>query len=116
MCSVALFDNHKSHQKLERNSKTTFDVLLICGSATVGALSYAFSESFWFNALEGEVYGMGTFLIGLCMWVLMVWWERADEPGSDKYLLLVAYIVGLSIGIHLIVAQCIFLAGLFFLF
>lgn len=96
--------------------KTTFDVLLICGSSAVGALSYAFSESFWFNALEGEVYGMGTFLIGLCMWVLMVWWERADEPGSDKYLLLVAYVVGLSIGIHLIVAQCIFLAGLFFYF
>lgn len=96
--------------------KTTFDILLICGSSAVGALSYAFSESFWFNALEGEVYGMGTFLIGLCMWILMVWWERSDEPGSDKYLLLVAYIVGLSIGIHLIVAQCIFLAGLFFYF
>ncbi len=96
--------------------KSTYDVLLICGSSAIGALSYAFSDSFWFNALEGEVYGMGTFLIGLCMWILMVWWERADEPGSDKYLLLVAYIVGLSIGIHLIVAQCIFLAGLFFYF
>ena len=90
--------------------------LLICGSSAVGALSYAFSETFWFNALEGEVYGMGTFLIGLCMWILMVWWERADEPGSDKYLLLVAYIVGLSIGIHLIVAQCIFLSRFIFLF
>ncbi|MCY7361099.1 MAG: DUF2723 domain-containing protein, partial [Ignavibacteria bacterium] len=96
--------------------KTTFDVLLICGSAMIGALSYGFSYTFWFNALEGEVYGMGTLLIGICMWVLMVWWERADEPGSDKYLLLVAYVVGLSIGIHLLVAQCIFLAGLFFYF
>lgn len=96
--------------------KTTFDVLLICGSSAVGALSYAFSDSFWFNALEGEVYGMGTFLIGLCMYTLMVWWERSDEPGSDKYLLFVAYVVGLSIGIHLLVAQCIFLAGLFFYF
>lgn len=96
--------------------KTTFDVLLICGSSVIGALSYAFCDSFWFNALEGEVYGMGTFLIGLCMYVLMVWWERSDEPGSDKYLLLVAYVVGLSIGIHLLVAQCIFLAGLFFYF
>ncbi|MDZ4713131.1 MAG: DUF2723 domain-containing protein [bacterium] len=96
--------------------KSTYDVLLICGSSVIGALSYAFSESFWFNALEGEVYGMGTFLIGLSMYTLMVWWERSDEPGSDKYLLLVAYIVGLSIGIHLLVAQCIFLAGLFFYF
>ncbi len=84
--------------------KSSFDVLLICGSSVVGALSYAFCDSFWFNALEGEVYGMGTFLIGLCMWILMVWWERSDEAGSDKYLLLVAYIVGLSIGIHLLVA------------
>lgn len=96
--------------------KTKFDVLLICGSSAIGALSYAFSDSFWFNALEGEVYGMGTFLIGLSMYILMIWWERADEPGSDKYLLLVAYIVGLSIGIHLLVVQCIFLAGLFFYF
>ncbi|MBS1518051.1 MAG: DUF2723 domain-containing protein [Bacteroidetes bacterium] len=96
--------------------KSTFDILLICGSSMIGALSYAFSDSFWFNALEGEVYGMGTFLIGLCIYILMVWWERSDEPGSDKYLLLVAYIVGLSIGIHLLVAQCIFLAGLFFYF
>ncbi|MDQ3019203.1 MAG: DUF2723 domain-containing protein [Bacteroidota bacterium] len=96
--------------------KSTYDVLLICGSSVIGALSYAFSDSFWFNASEFEVYGMGTFLIGLCMYILMVWWERADEPGSDKYLLLVAYVVGLSIGIHLIVAQCIFLAGLFFYF
>ncbi|MFZ1323112.1 MAG: DUF2723 domain-containing protein [Ignavibacteria bacterium] len=96
--------------------KSTFDVLLICGSSMIGALSYAFSDSFWFNALEFEVYGMGTFLIGLCIYILMIWWERADEPGSDKYLLLVAYIVGLSLGIHLLVAQCIFLAGLFFYF
>lgn len=95
---------------------TTGEALLICGAAAVGALSFAFSESFWFNALETEVYAMGTFLIGLCMYLLMLWWEKADEPGSDKYLLLVAYVVGLSIGIHLLVAQCIFLAGLFFYF
>lgn len=96
--------------------KTAGEMLLVCGAAAVGALSYAFSESFWFNALETEVYAMGTFLIGLCMYLLMLWWEKADEPGSDKYLLLVAYVVGLSIGIHLLVAQCIFLAGLFFYF
>lgn len=96
--------------------KTIGDMLLVCGAAAVGALSYAFSESFWFNALETEVYAMGTFLIGLCIYLLMVWWEKADEPGSDRYLLMVAYVVGLSIGIHLLVAQCIFLAGLFFYF
>lgn len=98
------------------NPKSFTETLIICGASTVGALSYAFSDSFWFNALEGEVYGMGTLLIGICMYLLMIWWEKSDEPGSDKYLLLVAYVVGLSIGIHLLVAQCIFLAGLFFYF
>ena len=98
------------------NPKSFTETLIICGASAVGALSYAFSDSFWFNALEFEVYGMGTLLIGICMYLLMIWWEKSDEPGSDKYLLLVAYVVGLSIGIHLLVAQCIFLAGLFFYF
>lgn len=96
--------------------KTTSDILIICGSAMVGALAYAFSESFWFNALEAEVYGFGTFLIGLCLYLMMVWWEKADEAGSDKYLLMMAYVVGLSIGIHLIVVQCIAIAGILFYF
>lgn len=96
--------------------QTTSDILIICGSAMVGALAYAFSESFWFNALEAEVYGFGTFLIGLCLYLMMVWWEKADEAGSDKYLLMMAYVVGLSIGIHLIVVQCIAIAGILFYF
>ncbi|MFC2092552.1 protein O-mannosyl-transferase family [Bacteroidota bacterium] len=96
--------------------KTTFDIILICGASAIGALAYAFSDTFWFNALETEVYGFGTFLIALNVYLLMVWWEKADEPGSDKYLLMVAYIVGLSIGIHLLVVQCIIIAGLLFYF
>ena len=96
--------------------ETTFDILLICGASVIGALSYAFSDTFWFNALETEVYGFGTFLITLNVYLLMLWWEKADEPGSDKYLLMVAYIVGLSIGIHLLVVQCIIVAGILFYF
>jgi hypothetical protein len=96
--------------------QTTSDILIICGSAMVGALAYAFSESFWFNALEAEVYGFGTFLIGLCLYLMMLWWEKADEAGSDKYLLMMAFVVGLSIGIHLIVVQCIAIAGILFYF
>jgi hypothetical protein len=96
--------------------ESTFNILLIVGASIVGALSYAFSETFWFSALEAEVYGLGTLLIGLSIYILMLWWEKADDPGSDKYLLIVAYIVGLSIGLHLLVVQCIFLAGLFFYF
>lgn len=96
--------------------RTTLDLLIVCGASAIGALSYAFSDSFWFNALETEVYGFGTFLIGVCIYLLMLWWEKADEPGSDRYLLMMAYVVGLSIGIHLIVVQCIIIAGLMFYF
>ena len=96
--------------------KTTFDMLLIVGGSVLAALSLAVSDTFWFNALEAEVYGFGTFLIALCIYLVMLWWEKADEPGSDKYLLMMAYVVGLSIGIHLLVVQCIFIAGLIFYF
>ncbi|HLT24272.1 MAG TPA: DUF2723 domain-containing protein, partial [Ignavibacteria bacterium] len=96
--------------------KTTYDVLVVCGSSAIGALALAFSDTFWFNAVETEVYGLGTFLVALCIYLLMVWWEKADEKGSDKYLLVMAYVVGLSIGIHLIVVQTIIIAGLIFYF
>jgi hypothetical protein len=96
--------------------KTTYDVIVICGASAIGALALAFSDTFWFNALETEVYGLGTFLVALCVYLLMVWWEKADEKGSDKYLLLMAYVVGLAIGIHLLVVQSIIIAGLVFYF
>jgi hypothetical protein len=96
--------------------KTNFDYVTVAVASAIGALSYAFCDSFWFNAMEAEVYGFGTFLITLCVYVMMIWWERADEKGSDKYLIFVAYVVGLSIGIHLLVVQCIFILGLLFFF
>ncbi|MBS1492298.1 MAG: DUF2723 domain-containing protein [Bacteroidetes bacterium] len=96
--------------------KNLYSILMVCGASAIGALSYAFSDSFWFNAMEAEVYGFGTFLIGLCAYIMMVWWEKADEPGSDKYLLLLCYVCGLALGIHLLVAQMIFVAGLLFYF
>jgi hypothetical protein len=92
------------------------DSLIISIPSAIGALSYAFADSFWFNAMEAEVYAFGTFLITLVIYIMMLWWERADEPGSDKYLLFAAYIVGLSLGIHLLVVQCVFLMGLIFYF
>lgn len=96
--------------------KNLWDSILILVPSSIGALVLAFSDSFWFNAMEAEVYGFGTFLIALTIYLLVHWWEHADEPNSDRYLILVAYIVGLSIGIHLLVVQCIFLAGLIFYF
>ncbi|MCX6164458.1 MAG: DUF2723 domain-containing protein [Ignavibacteriae bacterium] len=96
--------------------KSNFDYITIAIASAIGALSYAFCDSFWFNAMEAEVYGFGTFLITLCIYSMIVWWERADDPGSDRYILFMAYVVGLSIGIHLLVVQCIFIAGLLFYF
>jgi len=95
---------------------STFDSVLITMSSVIGALSLAFADSFWFNAMEAEVYGFGTFLMALCIYLLILWWERADEPGSDRYLLFAFYVIGLALGIHLLVVQCAFLLGLIFYF
>jgi hypothetical protein len=68
----------------------------------VGALGFAFSDSFWFNAVEAEVYAPSMFFTAIVVWLIMVWVERADEPVSDKILLLISYLVGLAIGVHLL--------------
>ncbi|MFA7361274.1 MAG: DUF2723 domain-containing protein [Candidatus Kapaibacterium sp.] len=96
--------------------KNLYEILIVAIPSSIGALSLAFADSFWFNANEAEVYGFGTFLMALCIYIMMLWWERADEPGSDKYILFFSYVVGLSIGIHLLVVQTLFLLGIAFYF
>jgi hypothetical protein len=91
--------------------KTGWDMVMIYGSAAIGSLSYGFTDSFWFNGMESEVYALGTMLVALCIWLVMYWYEKADTKGNEKILLLVAYIVGLSLGIHLLVVQVILIAG-----
>ena len=70
-------------------------------AAAIGALSLAFSDTFWFNSMEAEVYALATFFIAIVTWLMMVWNEKADEADNEKYLLLIAYLVGLSTGVHL---------------
>lgn len=96
--------------------KEQWDAIMIYGAAFIGALSYAYCDSAWFNANESEVYALGTTLVALCVWLLMVWWEKADEKGSERYLLLIAYIVGISLGIHLLVVQVILFTGMMYYF
>jgi hypothetical protein len=96
--------------------KTGWEAVIFFGSAAVGALSYAFCDTAWFNAVEAEVYALGTTLIALSIWILMYWWDRADEPGSERYLLLFAFIIGLSLGIHLLVVQVILVAAFIYYF
>lgn len=84
------------------NSMSKGNVIAVLGSGVVGALAYTFSDSFWFSAVEGEVYAMSSFFTALVFWCILRWERVADEPGSMKWVLLIAYFVGLSIGVHLL--------------
>ncbi|GAA4509264.1 DUF2723 domain-containing protein [Hymenobacter ginsengisoli] len=75
---------------------------LILSAGAVGALAFAFSDSFWFNAVEGEVYALSTLCTAAVVWIMLQWESHADEPDSARWLLLIAYIIGLSIGVHLL--------------
>ena len=83
------------------------NLLLIEGSALVGALACMFSDSFWYSAVEAEVYAYSSFLTALVFWLMLKWDEEADAPGSDRWLLLISYFIGLSIGVHLLNLLCI---------
>jgi hypothetical protein len=81
---------------------TTGQTWLILGAGIVGALSFAFSDSFWFNAVEGEVYAMSSLCTAAVVWIMLKWEARANQPDADKWLILIAYVIGLSIGVHLL--------------
>jgi hypothetical protein len=87
---------------VETPEPTGGQTLLILGAGVVGALSFAFSDSFWFNAVEGEVYAMSALCTAAVVWIMLKWEEYADEADSDKWLILIAYVIGLSIGVHLL--------------
>ena len=76
--------------------------LLILSAGVVGALSFAFSDSFWFNAVEGEVYAMSALCTAAVVWLMLKWEAHAAEATSDKWIVLIAYVIGLSIGVHLL--------------
>lgn len=75
---------------------------MVLGAGVVGALAYTFSDSFWFSAIEGEVYAMSTMFTAMVFWAILRWERVANEEGSDRWLLLIAFMVGLSIGVHLL--------------
>lgn len=81
---------------------TQGNVLLIMGSGVVGALAYTFSDSAWFSAVEAEVYAMSSFFTAIVFWAILRWEAKVGEAHSDKWLILIAYLVGLSIGAHLL--------------
>ena len=85
--------------------ETEFDlkkVILIVGSGLVGALAYTFSDTFWFSAVEGEVYATSSLFTALVFWAILKWENEANEPYSNRWIILIAYLMGLSIGVHLL--------------
>ena len=88
----------------------------ILGAGTVGALAYTFSDTFWFSAVEGEVYASSSLFTAVVFWLILKWDEQADEEGSDKWLILIMYLMGLSIGVHLLNLLTIPAIGLVYYF
>ena len=88
--------------------ESTFDRIMVYGSAAVGALALSFTTSTWDNAIEAEVYGLGMFFVAVIFWLALRWWERTDDPHNEKYLLLIAYLIGLSVGVHLLAVLATF--------
>ena len=91
----------------EGNELNGGQTIAVIGSGLVGALAYTFSDTFWFSAVEGEVYAFSSMLTALVFWLILKWEDNADKPHSDKWIVLIAYVIGLSIGVHLLNLLCI---------
>ncbi len=91
-------------KKLAKKSGELTDAKLyaVIGSGLVGALAYTFSDSFWFSAVEGEVYALSALFTAVVFWAIMKWEGAADEPHNLKWIIFIAYLMGLSIGVHLL--------------
>jgi hypothetical protein len=86
----------------KKENLSVTDGILILGSGLVGALAYAFTDSAWFSAVEGEVYGTSSLFTAVVFWAILKWENVADEPHANRWLILIAYLMGLSIGVHLL--------------
>src|SRR5699024_613971 len=89
------------------NTPSLAKTIVIIASGAVGALVYTFSDTFWFSAVEGEVYAFSSMLTALVFWLILKWEDNAHKVHSDKWLVLIAYVMGLSIGVHLLNLLCI---------
>ena len=96
-------------KKLVANGKEPdmWQMITIFGSGIVGALAYTWSDTFWFSAVEGEVYAYSSFCTAVTFWLILKWEENADQPHSSRWLVLIAYLIGVSVGVHLLNLLCI---------
>ena len=78
------------------------DQIITYGSAIIGSLIFAFTDSHWFNAVEAEVYAMSTLTTAIVTWLILHWLEHSEDSGNERYILMISYILGLATGIHLL--------------
>lgn len=90
-------------QKKEDKKLTPSQEIIVFGSGLIGSLIFTFSDTFWFSAVEGEVYSMASLFTAILIWLICKWENRADDVYSNKWLLLISFVIGLSIGVHLMV-------------
>lgn len=86
---------------------STRQMVIIMAAGVVGALAYTFSDSFWYSAVEGEVYAMSSFFTAIVFWAILKWESIADERGADRWIVFIFFLIGLSIGVHLLCLLCI---------
>ncbi|WP_294469716.1 protein O-mannosyl-transferase family [uncultured Bacteroides sp.] len=91
----------------DENNITKGQLITVMGSGLVGALVYTFSDTFWFSAVEGEVYAFSSLFTAVVFWLILKWEDVADQPHSDRWIILIAYLTGLSIGVHLLNLLCL---------
>ena len=105
-CILFLFwtITHLARRLATRNGAelTTPGIVAILGAGAVGALAYTFTDTFWFSAIEGEVYALSSMFTALVVWLMLKWEEQADEPHASRWIVLIAYLMGLSIGVHIL--------------
>lgn len=90
-----------------KNEVNLAQTIVIMGSGLAGALAYTWSDTFWYSAVEGEVYAYSSMFTALVFWLILKWEEHADEPHSDRWIILIFYLTGLSIGVHLLNLLCL---------
>ena len=110
-CILFLFwtITHLSRKLIVRGERemTVANIIAIMACGVCGSLIYTWSDTFWFSAVEGEVYAFSSFFTALVFWLILKWEDNADKPHSDRWIVLLAYLVGLSIGVHLLNLLCI---------
>lgn len=94
--------------RINNGATSVVDKIIVYGASFVGALTLAFTTTYWDNAIEAEVYGLSMLFVSVIMWLILRWWERAEEPHNEKYILLIAYLIGLSTGVHLLALLAVF--------